>query len=103
MVRETIDLIPNSLPWIYGNPRLALAAELYPAGESVEFLNEIAESGDPPLEVFLHIFREDAEKLKPLSAEASKVLRPLPAYLRTHICRTLADRGIEPSSRPSLK
>ena len=32
VMREAIDLIPNSLPWIYGNPRLALAAELYPSG-----------------------------------------------------------------------
>ena len=96
-MREAIDLIPNSLPWIYGNPRLALAAELYPGAGSVEVLNEIADSGDPPLEVFLHLFREDAEKLKPLLAEASKILRTLPAYLRAHICRSFAERGIEPS------
>ena len=96
MMREAIDLIPNSPPWIYGKSRLALAAELYPAEGSVEVLNEIAGSGDAPLEVFLHLFREDAEKLKPVLAEASKVLRSLPAYLRAHICRTLAERGIEP-------
>ena len=97
VMREAIDLIPNSLPWLYGNPRLALAAELYPAEGSVEVLNEIAGSGDAPLEVFLNLYREDPENLKPFLAEASKVLLSLPAYLRAHICRTLAERGIEPS------
>ena len=96
LLREAIDLMPNSFPWIYGNPRLALAVELYPGTGSVEVLDEIAESGDPPLEVCLHLFREDVEKLKPLLGEASKTLRSLPAYLRAHICRTLAERGIEP-------
>ena len=95
-MREAIDLIPDSLPWTYGNPRLALAAELYPAEGSAKVLNEIAERSDRPLEVFLNVFREDAEKLKPFLVDASKVLRSLPAYLRAHICRTLAERGIEP-------
>ena len=96
VMREAIDLIPKPIHWLYGDPRLALAAELYPAEGSAEVLNEIAECGDPPLEVFLNLFGDDVEKLKPFLAEASKVLRSLPAYLRAHICRTLAERGIEP-------
>ena len=96
VMREAIDLIPIAIHWLYGDPRLALAAELYPAEGSTEVLNEIAEYGDPPFEVFLKLFGEDAGKLKPFLAEASKVLRSLPAYLRAHICRTLAERGIEP-------
>ena len=62
----------------------------------MEFLNEIAESGDPPLEVFLNLFREDGEVLKPFLGESSKTLRSLPASLRAHICRMLAERGTEP-------
>ena len=91
-----IDLIPKSLHWLYGNPRLALAAELYPSDGSLVVLNEIAERDDRPLEAFVHIFREDAEKLEPFLAEASIILRSLPPYLRAHICLSLAERGIEP-------
>ena len=96
VMREAIDFIPKSLNWLYGNPRLALAAELYPAEGSAEILNEIAERRDRPLAVFLSVFREDAESLKPFLADASKTLRSLPAYLRAHICWTLAERGVEP-------
>ena len=96
VIREAIDFIPKSLNWLYGNPRLALAAELYPAEGSAEILNEIAERQDRPLAVFLSVFREDAESLKPFLADSSKTLRSLPAYLRAHICWTLAERGIEP-------
>ena len=96
VMREAIDFIPKSLNWLYGNPRLALAAELYPAEGSAEILNEIAERQDRPLAVFLSVFGEDAERLKPFLADASKTLRSLPAYLRAHICWTLAERGIEP-------
>ena len=96
MVREAIEFIPDSYHRLYGDPRLALAVELYPAEDSEEILKDIAGRDDRPLEAFLHAFREDPEKLKPFLAEASKVLRSLPAYLRTHICRTLAERGIEP-------
>ena len=96
VMREAIDFIPKSLNWLYGNPRLALAAELYPAEGSAEILNEIAERQDSPLVVFLSVFREDAASLKPFLADASKTLRSLPAYLRAHICWTLAERGIEP-------
>ena len=96
-MREAIDSIPKSLNWLYGNPRLSLAAELYPAGGSAEILNEIAERQDRPLAVFLSVFREDAESLRPFLADASKTLRALPAFLRAHICWTLAERGIEPT------
>ena len=96
VLREAIGLIPKSLHWIYGDPRLALAEVSYPAESSVAVLNEIALRDDRPLEVFLHVFREDVEKLEPFLAEASKVLRSLPSYLRAHVCRTLAERGIEP-------
>ena len=95
-VQEAIDLIPESLHWIYGDPRLALAAEFYPVESAAAVLNELAERDDRPLEVFLQVFRQDPEKLKPFLAEAAKVLRSLPAYLRAHVCRTLAERGIEP-------
>ena len=37
VMREAIDLVPKSLYWLYGNPRLALAAELYPAEGSVRW------------------------------------------------------------------
>ena len=77
-------------------PAWALAAELYPAEGSVQILNEMGESQDRPLVVFLGVFREDAENLKPFLADASKALRSLPAYLRAHICWTLAERGVEP-------
>ena len=96
VMREAIDFIPKSLNWLYGNPRLALAAELYPAEGSVQILNEMGESQDRPLVVFLRVFRKDAENLKPFLADASKALRSLPAYLRAHICWTLAERGVEP-------
>ena len=96
VMREAIDLIPKPLHWMYGNPRLALAAELYPAEGAAEILNEIAEREDRSLEVFLRVFREDADNLKPFLAEAAKTFRSLPAFLRAHICRTLAERGIEP-------
>ena len=96
VVREAIDLIPKSLHWIYGHPRLGLAAEFHPTDLSVAVLNEIPERDNRPLEVFLQVFRDDPENLKPYLAEASKVLRSLPAYLRAHVCRTLAERGIEP-------
>ena len=96
VIREAIDLIPKSLNWLYGNPRLALATELYPGEGSAEILNEIAERKDRPLAAFLRVYREDAESLKPFLADASKTLRSLPAYLRAHICWTLAERGIEP-------
>ena len=96
VMREAIDLIPKSLNWIYGNPRLALAAELYPAEGSAEILKEISERQDRRLEVFLSVFREDAASLKPFLTDASKTLRSLPAYLRAHICWKLAERGIEP-------
>ena len=96
VMREAIDFIPKSLNWLYGNPRLALAAEMYPAEGSAEILNEIAERQDRPLVVFLSVFREDAASLTPFLADVSKTLRSLPAYLRAHICWTLAERGIEP-------
>ena len=96
VLREAIDLIPKSLNWLYGNPRLDLAAELYPAEGSLAVLNEIAQSNDRPLEAFIHVFREDVEKLEPFLAEASTVLRSLPPYLRAHVCRWLAEGGIEP-------
>ena len=96
LMREAIDLIPNSLPWIYGDPRIALAVELYPASGSEAFVKDFAERDDRPLEVFLRMFREEPEKLRPFLAEASQILRSLPAYLRAHICRTLAERRIEP-------
>ena len=96
-MREAIELVPNTLLWIYGNPRLELAAELYPAEGSLKVLNEIAESGDRPIEVFLRVFGDDPKNLEPFLAEASKVLCSLPAHLRSHICRTLAERGSEPN------
>ena len=96
LMREAIDLIPDSLPWIYGDPRIALAVELYPAAGSEAFVKDFAERDDRPLEVFLRVFREEPEKLRPFLAEASQILRSLPAYLRAHICRTLAERRIEP-------
>ena len=96
VIHEAIDLIPKSIHWLYGNPRLALAAELYPAEGSAEILNEIAERDDRQLAVYLSVFKEDAENLRPFLAEASNVLRSLPAYLRAHICWTLAERGIDP-------
>ena len=96
VMHEAIDFIPKSLNWLYGNPRLALAAEMYPAEGSAEILNEIAERQDRPLVVFLSVFREDAASLTPFLADVSKTLRSLPAYLRAHICWTLAERGIEP-------
>ena len=96
VMREAIDLIPKSLNWLYGNPRLSLAAELYPAEGSAEILNEIAERQDRPLAVFLSVFREDPENLNRFLVDASKTLRSLPAYLRAHICWRLAERGIEP-------
>ena len=96
VMRDAINCIPKALNWLHGNPRLALAAELYPAEGSAEILNEIAERQDRPLVVFLRVFREDAVSLKPFLADASKTLRSLPAYLRAHICWTLAERGIEP-------
>ena len=86
VMREAIDLIPKSLNWLYGNPRLTLSAELYPAEGSAEILSEIAERQDRPLAVFLSVFKEDAENLKPFLDDASKALRSLPAYLRAHIC-----------------
>ena len=95
-IREAIELIPNILPWFYGNPRLELAAELYPAKGSLEVLNEIAQSDDRTIEVFLRVFRDDPKNLEPFLAEASKILCSLPAHLRFHICRTLAERGTEP-------
>ena len=96
LLREAIELIPDSLHWTYGHPRMALAMELYPAEGSEAFLKDFAGRDDRPLEVFLRVFREEPEKLRPFLAEASKILRSLPAYLRAHICRTLAERGIEP-------
>ena len=48
VMREAIDLVPKSLNWLYGNPRLALAAELYPAEGSVQILNEMGESQGSP-------------------------------------------------------
>ena len=95
-LREAIDLIPKSIPWLYGNPRLALAVELYPAEGSAEILNEIAERDHCPLEVFLSVFREDGENLKPFLTEACRALRSLPAYLRAHICWSFAERGTDP-------
>ncbi len=94
VMREAIELIPETLPWIYGYPRLALAAELYPAEGSVEVLNEFAQRDDMPLEIFLNVFGQEPENLEPFLAEASRVLRSLPAHLRTHICQTLVERGI---------
>ena len=96
VMREAIDLIPKSLYWLYGDPRLSLAAELYPVEGSAEILNEIAERQNRPLAVFLSVFREDPESLNRFLVDASKSLRSLPAYLRAHICWRLAERGIEP-------
>lgn len=91
-----MDLIPKSVHWLYGNPRLALAAELYPAEGALVVLNEIAERDDRPIEAFIHVFREDAERLEPFLKEASTILRSLPPYLRAHVCRSLTERRIEP-------
>lgn len=96
LMREAIDLIPDSLHWLHGQPRIALAAELYPAEDSEALLREFAERDDRPLVMFLRVYREETEKLRPFLEEASKILRSLPAYLRTHICRTLAERGTDP-------
>ena len=96
MVREAIEFIPVSPHWLYGDPRLDLAVELYPAEGSEEILKEIAGRDDSHLGAFLHAFRAHPENLKPFLAEAAKVLRSLPAYLRAHICRTLAERGTRP-------
>ena len=96
VVREAIDLIPRSLNWLYGHPRLALAAEIYPAENSACVISEISERDDRPLEVFLQVFRGEPEKLKPYLAEAASVVRSLPSYLRAHVCRMLFERGIEP-------
>ena len=95
-LREAIDLIPQSLYWMYGHPRTALAAEMYPAENSIGVLDPIRERDDRPLELFLRVFRNDPGKLKPYLAEASNVLRSLPSYLRAHVCRILFERGIEP-------
>ena len=95
LIREAIELIPDSLHWTYGRPRMALAAELYPAEGSEAFLREFAGRDDRPLEMFLRVFREEPEKLRPFLEEASRILRSLPAYLRTHICQTLAECRIE--------
>ena len=43
------------------------------------------------------MFRDDPKNLEPFLAEASKILCSLPAHLRSHICRTLAERGTEPN------
>ena len=96
LMREAIDLIPDPLNLLHGRPRMALAAELYPAEGSEAFLREFAERDDRPLAMFLRVFREEPEKLRPFLEEASRILRSLPAYLRTHICRTLGERGVEP-------
>ena len=95
-LREAIDLIPQSLHWMYGHPRTALAAEIYPAENSIGVLDPIRERDDRPLELFLQVFRNDPGKLKPYLAEASNVLRSLPSYLRAHVCRMLFERGVEP-------
>ena len=95
-LREAIDLIPLSLHWMYGHPRAALAAEIYQAENSIGVLDLIRERDDPPLELFLQVFRNDPGKLKPYLAEASNVLRSLPSYLRAHVCRMLFERGVEP-------
>lgn len=96
VLREAIDLIPQSLHWMRGHPRLALAAEIYPAENAAAVIEEIPERDDRPLELFLRLFRNDPEKLKPYLEEASKVVRSLPSYLRAHVCRMLFERGIEP-------
>ena len=96
MIREAIELIPDSLHWLDSYPRLALAVEIYPAEGSEEILKEIAGRDDRRLDPFLHAFRRHPENLKPFLTEASNVLRSLPAYLRAHICQRLAECGIEP-------
>ena len=96
VLREALDLMPKTFHWLHGNPRLALASELYPAEGSEGILNEIANSKDRPLVAYISVFKDEAERLKPFLADASKALRSLPAYLRAHICWTLAERGIEP-------
>ena len=96
VLREALDLMPKAFHWLHGNPRLALASELYPAEGSEGILNEIANSKDRPLVAYISVFKNEAVRLKPFLADASKALRSLPAYLRAHICWTLAERGIEP-------
>ena len=96
-VREAISLMPESLHWIYGEPRLDLALAFYPADISVSVLEEYSARDDRRPDVFLHAFRNDPEKLEPYLSEAAKSVRSLPAYLRARVCRTLFERGIEPT------
>ena len=96
-VNEAISLIPESLHWIYGEPRLDLAVAFYPADISVSVLEEYSERNDRLPDVFLHVFRNDPEELEPYLSEAEKSVRSLPAYLRARVCRTLFERGIEPA------
>ena len=91
-----ITLTPSPPDKLGGDPRLRLAAALYPSAASKTALAELAETETRPLEPYLRAFRHDPERVQPFLGDASAILRSLPASLRARVCQALAERAITP-------
>ena len=93
---EALELLPTTPHPLRGDPRHDVAAFFYPTVASKAALAELATLDDRPIELYLRAFRNDIDQVQPFLAEASKILRSLPAYLRARVCQSLADRAVEP-------
>ena len=93
---ESLRLMPSTPHPLRGDPRHLLAVGLYPASASRATLADLGELRDAPFELYLSEFRHDPSLVKPFLEMASKAFRSLPPFLRSHVCQSLAERGVSP-------
>lgn len=78
------------------DPRYEIAAAFHPSKASAKMLADLANVPDRPLAPYLRAFRGDPVQVGSLLGDAETILCSLPAYLRTRVCRSLADGGAVP-------
>ena len=102
VIAEAVELLPTKYSPFRSDMRYGLAAAAYPYPTSKVLLGELAEVGDPPLELYLRVFRDEPDALWPYLKKASDLLSSLPAYLRAQVCESLAERVVDPETVLSL-
>ena len=93
LAAEALPLMPVATDDFQGDPRLRLAAALYPSSASKTVLGESGEAGKHHLASHMRAFRDDPEGLEPVLGYVSSMLCSVPSYLRARVCGALA-RGI---------
>ena len=96
IAEEALTLLPTPNESPRDDLRYKLADGFYPSRASQRVLAELEDVQDRPLVPYLRAFRDEADQIQSLLAQAAMILNSLPAYLRARVCQSLSDRATDP-------